>query len=197
MSAMKSLARLTVHASLAIVLLAALAVPAAAADAIQGTVGPYRMYDNKSDPSTLCAYPVGGSKLKDLMARGPRVDFPSSAGQVGWVEWRTSVQRKTDAGTWKTIGEVGRIRRTVTVGFTKTFPTVLLKVDGPSGQARIRLVSWLDWYDQGDDHVGRARHMVQNYGWDRFDDDVADPDMISFDQIARRSSESCANRWYR
>ena len=192
---MKSLARLALHASLATMTLAALAVPAAAADTVQGTVGAYRMYDKKSDPSTLCAYPVGGSKLKDLMARSPRVDFPSSVGQVGWVEWRTNVQRKTDAGTWKTIGEVGRIRRTVTVGFSKTFPTMLLKVDGPTGQARIRLVSRLDWYDQGDKHVGKVRHVVRNYGWDRFNDDVLDTDMISFDQIVRRSTGSCPNRW--
>jgi hypothetical protein len=184
------------HASLATVLLAALAVPAAAADTVQGTVGIYRMFDGKSDPSTLCAYPVGGSKLKYLAARGPRVDFPSSVGQIGWVEWRTLIQRHTDAGAWKTIGDVDRVRRTVQVGDTKTFPTRLLAVAGPTGQARIRLVSRLDWYDQGDNHVGKVRHVVQNYVWDRFDNDVADTDMISFDQIARRSTGSCPNRWY-
>jgi hypothetical protein len=192
---MKTLARLALHASLATVLLTVLAVPAAAANMVQGTVGAYRMYDNKSDPSTLCAYPVGGSKLKEFRARGPRVDFPSSVGQVGWVEWRASAQRMTDAGTWKSIGDVKRIRRTVTVGFTKTFPTTSVKVDGPAGQARIRLVSRLDWYDQGDTRVGKVRHVVQNYGWDRFNNDVLDTDMISFDEIVRRSTASCPNRW--
>jgi hypothetical protein len=116
-------------------------------------------------------------------------------GQVGWVEWGTNVQRKTDAGTWKTIDDVKRIRRTVTVGFTKTFPTISMKVAGPTRQTRIRLVSRLDWYDQGDNHFGKVRHVVQNYGWDRFDNDVVDTDMISFDEIARRSTGSCPNRW--
>jgi hypothetical protein len=139
---------------------------------------------------------VAGSKLKQFRARGPRVDFPSSVGQVGWVDWRTIVQRKTDAGSWKTVGQVGRTRRTVTVGFTKTFPTLSVEIDGPTGQARFRLVNRLDWYDQGDKHVGKVRHVVQNYGWDRFDADVLDTDMLSFDQIARRSTGSCPNRWY-
>lgn len=193
---MKSLVRLALLASQAAVLIAALAVPAAAADTVQGTVGIYRMFDSQSDPSTLCAYPVGGSRLKHVMARGPRVDFPSSVGQVGWVDWRTIVQRKTEAGTWKTIGDVIRVRRTVEVGLTVTFPTRLLTVSGPSGQARIRLVSRLDWFDQGDDRVGRVRHVIQHYGWDRFDWNVRHTDMIGFDQIARRSIGSCPNRWY-
>ena len=193
---MRSLVRLALYASLATVLLAALALPAAAADTVQGTVGIYRMFDSKSDPSTLCGYPVGGSRLKHLMARGPRVDFPSSVGQIGWVEWRTIIQRKTDAGTWKTIGDVVRVRRTVAIGDTKTFPTQLLTVSGPTGQARIRLVSRLDWFDQGDNHVGKVRQVVQNYGWDRFDWDVTHTDMLGFDQITRRSTGSCPNRWY-
>lgn len=192
---MKPVARTALHASLATLLLAALALPAMAADDVQGTVGAYRMADRVSDPSTLCAYPVSGSRLKEFRARGPRVDFPSSVGQVGWVEWRTIVKRKTDAGTWKTIGEIDRVRRSVTVGFTMAFPTISVMVDGPTGQARIRLLSRLDWFDQGDNHVGRVRHAVRNYGWDRFDNDVTDPDMISFDQIARRSTGSCPNRW--
>jgi len=106
------------------------------------------------------------------------------------------VERKTDAGTWKTIGQVARIRRTVTVGFTKTFPTIYGKVPGPKGQARIRLVSRLDWFDQGDNHIGKVRHVVQNYGWDRFDSDVVNTDMVSFDRIVRSSTGSCPNRWY-
>jgi len=182
--------------SLALVLFAGASIPAAAADTVQGTVGIYRMDDTASDPSTLCAYPVGGSKLKYLMARGPRVDFPSSVGQVGWVEWRTVVHARSSTGAWKAIGQIGKVRRTVSVGFTKSFPTRLLPVKGPKGQAKIRLVNRLDWYDQGDSHVGRVRHVVRNYGWDRFDFDVANTDMISFDQMARRSTGSCANRWY-
>lgn len=193
---MKTLARRALSATLASVLFATLALPAAAADVVQGTVGSYRMYDAKSDPSTLCAYPVGGAKLQQFRVRGPRVDFPSSVGQVGWVEWRTIVQRKTDTGAWKRIGEVGTMRRTVTVGFTRTFPTIDVPVAGPTGQARIRLVSRLVWFDQGDTRTGKVSHVVQNYGWDRFSNDVVDSDPISFDQIARRSSASCANRWY-
>lgn len=192
---MKSSARLVVHASVATMLLAALALPAAGADAVQGTVGAYRMFDSASDPSTLCAYPVGGSRLSEFRARGPRVDFPSSAGQVGWVEWRAIVKRKTDDGTWQNIGGADPVRRAVTVGFSMTFPTIAVPVGGTAGQARIRLVSRLDWFDQGDDRIGKVRHVVKNYGWDRFDDDVADTDMISFDQVVRRSTGSCPNRW--
>jgi hypothetical protein len=192
---MRVLPRIARSASLAIVLLVAISMPAAAADAVQGTVGIYRMNDTAPDPSTLCAYPVAGSKLKYLMARGPRVDFPSSVGQVGWVDWRTIVQAKSGTGAWKTIGQTDQVRRTVTVGFTKSFPTKLLPVKGPKGQAKIRLVSRLDWFDQGNDRVGQVRHVVRNYGWDRFDSDVVNTDMISFDQVARRSTGSCANRW--
>jgi len=192
---MQSVSRLALRASMTTVLLAALALPAAAADSVQGTVGIYRMDDSVADPSTLCAYPVGGSKLQAFRARGPRVDFPSSVGQVGWVEWHTIVQRKTDEGKWKAIGDIGKVRRTVTVGFTKTFPTIDVKVAGPAGQARIRLVSRLDWFDQGGSKVGKVRHVVRNYGWDRFDNSVVDTDMLSFDQIAKRSIGSCPNRW--
>ncbi len=88
------------------------------------------------------------------MARGPRVDFPSSVGQVGWVDWRTLVQARSGTGGWKTIRPIEKVRRTVSVGFTKSFPTRLLPVKGPKGQAEIRLISRLDWFDQGDDHVG-------------------------------------------
>jgi hypothetical protein len=192
----QSLVRLALCAWLSTVLLAGLSFPVAAADTVQGTVGAYRMNDSRSDPSTLCAYPVGGSRLKQFRARGPRVDFPDSVGQVGWVEWRTIVQRLTEAGTWRAEGDVRRIRRTVTVGFTKTFPTIDVKVAGPSGQAQIRLVNRLDWFDQGDKRVGRVRHVAQHYGWDRFDNEVVNTDMLSFDQIARRSFGSCPNRWY-
>ena len=188
--------RFVLSAWLAIALLVANSMPAAAADIVQGTVGIYRTDDRAADPSTLCAYPVAGSKLQYLMARGPRVDFPSSVGQVGWVDWRTLVQAKSGPGAWKRIGSIEKVRRTVSVGFTKSFPTRLLPVKGPKGQARIRLVSRLDWFDQGDNHVGRVRHVVHDYGWDHFDFDVLHTDMISFDQIARRSTGSCANRWY-
>jgi hypothetical protein len=194
---MMPLARLVAPVAFAVCVLAGSVVPALAADVVTGTVGTYRMYDQRSDPSTLCTYPVGGSKLTDFMARGPRVDFPYAVGEVGWVEWQAMVQRKTDSGTWKTISKTDPIRRTVTVGFTKTFPTVLVPVAGPSGQARIRLVSRLDWFDQGDHHKGKVRHVVKNYGWDRYQFDAykGDLDPISFDQIARRSTGSCPNLW--
>lgn len=168
------------------------ASPVVAADTVNGSVGSYRTFDSRSDPSTLCAYPVGGSRLTQFRARGPRVDFPSKVGQVGWVDWRALVQRKTEAGAWRTIARRDPLRRTVTVGFSKTFPTIAVPVNGPAGVARIRLVNRLDWFDQGDHRVGKVRHVVQNYGWDRY---AGDSDPISFDQIQRRSTGSCANRW--
>ena len=94
------------------------AAAAAIKDAVDGSVGLYQTFDDPSDPSTLCAYPVGGTRLSQLMARGPRVDFPSSVGEVGWVTWQLLVQRQADDGTWKTVARPKKLKRTVTVGFS-------------------------------------------------------------------------------
>ena len=189
---MRSLARSVVMMSLAASLLVGTTMVANAADATWGQVGPYKVSDTRSDPSTLCAYPDGGTRLRWLRVRGPRVDFPE-AHPVGWVEWHTLTQRRAGDGSWTTVARTEPLRRTVTLGFPVTFPTQNLPVEGQAGSASMRLIWRLSWFDQGDRRIGGARHAVANYGLVHYG--PGDENPVRWQAIERRTKGSCPNRW--
>jgi hypothetical protein len=158
-----------------------------------GIVGPHAFFDTRSDPSVICAYPDREqTRLRVLRIRGPRVDFPYEAGEVGSVVWRIVVRRSDDPsnGGWVAIG-TRTLQRDVTVGFSVTFPSVSLNVDAPAGQAGIRVVSRLRCYDQGDNSVGFTRHPMRYYAWNVYGPD----DPVRFDNVDRRSTGWCRQRW--
>jgi hypothetical protein len=168
---------------------------AVGADSVSGKVGPYRMFDEPSDPSVICAYPDRSpTQLKVIRVRGPRVDFAYTIGEVGVVRWRLSAQRSLNDGPWQTFVSANQ-DLVVTVGDTRTFATQDLAITLPAGRARVRVVSKLTWFEQpGPPDMGPSgsvRHVMRHYAWNLY----APGDPIRYDDIERQSTDWCRQRW--
>jgi hypothetical protein len=122
------------------------------------------------------------------------VDLPSQQ-EVGWVEWRLLIQRRSGDDAWKTVIKRDPVRRTVTLGFPMTFPTQDVRIDGQTGSAPVRLVWRLNWFDQANKNIGGARHAVVNYGLVRYDYGPPTTKPITWQAIERRTKDACPNRW--
>lgn len=186
------------RASLAVALMSAIVLGGsmpALADTIDGTVGRYDMRDAGPAPAVLCAYPnEADARLDRFRLRGPRVWFPETVGEVGWVDWRAVVQRKGSSGPWRSIERAERLREAVDIySAPERFRDRTLRLDGPTGTGRLRVVARLAWIDQGGDRVGGVRHVMRHYGWVGYGPGGSDP--IRFDDVDRRSNGSCASRW--
>lgn len=116
-------------------------------------------------PAVTCAYPESNPATLDrIRVRGPRVEFPSSVGEVGWVRWTTLIQeRRAGSSAWTTIASrTGRM--VVDVYNPRTFKTRVIDVPGGPGSARIRVVGRIRWIDQGGSPAGVKRHVMSEYG---------------------------------
>lgn len=138
------------------------ALPGSASAA--GGTGTVTWFDGPS-PGVTCAYPdIDPAPLDRIRVRGPRVTFPGSVGEVGWVRWTTLVQqRRAGSTTWSTIASrKGRI--VVDVYTPRSFTPRVLDVPAGPGSARIRVVSRIRWISQGGSPAGLVSHVMSAYG---------------------------------
>ncbi len=136
------------------------AVPASAA----GTTGHVTWHDRADLDAVVCAYPPGDpTELSRIRVRGPRVSFPSSIGEVGWVRWTTRVQRApSGSDTWRTVS-VRRGRMSVDAQHPRHFRARTFRVSEGAAGARVRVVSRIRWVDQGGTPAGSVTHVMRHY----------------------------------
>ncbi|MFN8620078.1 MAG: hypothetical protein U0869_12120 [Chloroflexota bacterium] len=152
------------HLGAPLALAAFLVAGALPASASGGDTGPVTWAPGPG-PAVRCAYDAGSpATLQRIRVDGPRVGFPLSVGEVGWVRWTTLLQQRLPGSSdWTTIAtRQGRVG--VTAGTLERFPDRELDVPaGPTG-ALVRVVSRLRWIDQGFHEAGVLRHVMRRHG---------------------------------